>query len=1041
MKKTILAISVFILLSLTVNAQTLAYWRLEEGTAGSTHTTDLDGYFADSSSYSNNMSAWYYPGPIKDVLLPTIPQNGLTNERALSFMGSGINFSPTTYGQYLETRGSEIETHPFTNGFTVECIAKASTYNWFTMVGKDGKPDPGGPFSPFKLLFRYDNPNPPDSPPPPPKINFEFMDSATNIPNVHSTFAYKLNEWYCIAVVCDGANASLYIKEESDADYELEGTVPVTGGMIDSTGMWTVARGMWDGVETDNLYGSVDEVRICDTALAPNQFLAASGGAAVSPVAYWRFEEGTNGVHQGNNDGYYVDSSGNGNNMSTEISEIRSTANSDVPFATVPQTGEADTMARQFSGIPEIPNCNVGTFGAETSAKSVESANLSSFTVECMAKPSATTWQCAVSKDGEPGWSKWGWVDQTFAIKFRGDGPINLQFWDKNSNMVYLATTWNYEIGKWYQIAAVYNEYTGTASLYIKKEGDSDYTLEGSTTTTWVPGNPAISGGLIHQTYPWTIGRGMHWGLPKDAFQGIVDEIRISDTALDPSQFLGNIMNTNPIPPRIYNVEYSPYPTPTEKDDVTVQAAILTANATITNATLNYKINGGSYISIPMATNTSPSVYSAGIPKQAADSVVDFIITAVNSGGQITSSTSRYDVVQTMDWETFLVANDAYFGYSSNLFSMAIMSDGLAGFVYSSAASNAAMYIEEDSLGSLKTPVAITADRQGSYANLKYGSDDEPRVSLAYDVGDQGGVTYVQRNGATWSSPIMVVTNFLDERRQVMTLVDNAPSILWYEDYQAGGYFGKLCTGNIAGDTFTSIEIDVPPFPNYPGDLRLPFEMATDSSGKRCIALHGPGLGVDLLYYGVEDNKGSGVFDWEEIPLSLTHSNVYADQIGFALDNNNNPYIVLHDYNTNPAAAVLFYKNSGTWARQYLSPQGHWNRAAVAYDSWNNCMWVVHNTEIVAGSTKDNSLLRLWSNRSGDWKTEQVITNGFVVETFAGLEVTSNGVLKLAFSPFVDSPQFVYMYSTTFSDIPEPMVFIWISGLVGLWIWGRRFKS
>jgi len=395
-----------------------------------------------------------------------------------------------------------------------------------------------------------------------------------------------------------------------------------------------------------------------------------------------------------------------------------------------------------------------------------------------------------------------------------------------------------------------------------------------------------------------------------------------------------------------------------------------------------------------------------------------------------------------MAWETFLVTENAYYNYASNVFSMAIMSDGLAGFVYSSMASNVAMYVEEDSLGSLKPQVAITTDRQGSYSDLKYGSDDEPRVALANDVGDGGGVNYLQRIGSSWTTPIIAVTNFFGDCRNVMTLVDNAPTVLWYENVTASGQtpLGTLSSGNIAGDTFASEEVTVPPAPNYPGDLRLPFGMATDSNGKRCIALHGPGYGNDLLYYGVEDGKGSGMFDWEEIPLELTHSNVYADQIGFALDNNDNPYIVLHDYNTNPACAALFYKSSGTWIRKYLGAQGHWNRAAVSYDSWNDCMWIVHNTEVVPGSTKDNSLLRLWSNRLGDWKTEQIVTNNIVVETFAGLQVTSNGVIKLAYTPFVNSPQLIYMYSTTFSDIPEP-AFIWIVGLLGLWIAGKKIKS
>jgi len=43
--------------------------------------------------------------------------------------------------------------------------------------------------------------------------------------------------------------------------------------------------------------------------------------------------------------------------------------------------------------------------------------------------------------------------------------------------------------------------------------------------------------------------------------------------------------------------------------------------------------------------------------------------------------------------------------------------------------------------------------------------------------------------------------------------------------------------------------------------------------------------------------------------------------------------------------------------------------------------------------------------------------------------VASNGVIKLAYTPLVNSPQLIYMYSTTFSDIPEPAI-IWIIGLL-----------
>ena len=741
-----------------LSAETLAYWRLEQGPNGSAHSTDLDGYFVDTSGNSNSMSGWYYPAPVSDVVFPTIPQTGATNERALSFQPKELYNQSPPNGQYLETDGDPIEYHPFTNEFTIECIAKVRTYNWMVILGKDGKINPSAPQSPFKLLFTYAHPEP--------KIHFEYMDSSTNLNTIVSPLTYELDKWYCIAIVCDGNNATLYIKEESDAYYEIAGTIPVSGGIINSTGQWSVARGMWEGHISDNIYGSIDEVRICDYALDSDQFLAASGGATVNPVAYWRFEEGTNGVHQGNLDGYYKDSSGNGNDLSTDINPDRSVASDEVPFATVPQILEPDTMSRTFSGTPELTDNNVGTFGMQTSPRSVESAYLTSFTVECMAKPDAVSWMAAVSKDGEPGWKKHKYYDQSFAIKFGDDSLIKFLFWDANTNFVFLSSTSLYETGKWYQIAAVYN--AGQASLYIKKEGDTNYILEASTTTCVTLGAPAISGGLINQSYPWTIGRGMYYGVSRDAFQGKVDEVRISNEGLDISQFLGNIMNTNPVMPEISAVQYSPFPNPDQKDIVQVQAIITTANSTITNATIQYSLNGGGYVDFSMTTNTAADIYYGNITSQAIDSVVDFKVKAVNAAGQFsTSDVYQYTVKEEILWTTMIITSNCV-TYNANVVSMDVAPNGLAGFVYRKR-NIGARYIEESSLGVMKAPVEISTNLQGSASNIRFGSDNEPKVSLSYDVNNDGGVSYVQRNSGIWTDPIMVVTNYFDEKRHVMT--------------------------------------------------------------------------------------------------------------------------------------------------------------------------------------------------------------------------------------------------------------------------------
>jgi len=519
------------MLCLSVNAATVAYWRLEEGPNGSTHATNLDNYYTDSSGNGNDMSAWYYPAPVGAVPAAIIPQSGLTNEIALNFCRRADWVGNL---MCISTHSKPIDSQDFTGGFTIECASKIRAQDWSGMVSKNGKPVPTSAFNPFKLLFRYDTVG--DA-----RFNYEFMDSGSNVVGLTTTFPYQLDKWYWIACVCDGTQAWLYVKEEGDAGYDLEaGPVAVVNGMIPLNSAWAIGRGTWDGNDAVNaLYGSMDEVRICDTALAPNQLLAATGGAAVSPVAYWRFEEGTNGVHQGNNDDYYVDSSGNGNHMATDITPALSTATDVVPFAIVPQTGATNTMARVFSGSVQ----NVGTFAAETGvSKPIESMNLDSFTIECMAKPNSVNWQVAICKDGEPSWNINSWVDSTFGLKFRNDSASDHKiqgfFFDETTNFVECWSTFDYNPGEWYRIAFVVDGGT-QASLYVKQESDADYELEQTKTITFAGG--PIVGGLIDSDFPWIIGRGEHWGRALDGFDGTIDEVRISDIALPPAAFLGAI--------------------------------------------------------------------------------------------------------------------------------------------------------------------------------------------------------------------------------------------------------------------------------------------------------------------------------------------------------------------------------------------------------------------------------------------------------------------------------------------------------------------
>jgi len=158
-------------------------------------------------------------------------------------------------------------------------------------------------------------------------------------------------------------------------------------------------------------------------------------------------------------------------------------------------------------------------------------------------------------------------------------------------------------------------------------------------------------------------------------------------------------------------------------------------------------------------------------------------------------------------------------------------------------------------------------------------------------------------------------------------------------------------------------------------------------------------------------------------------SNVYAEQIGFALDAENHAYIACRDITTNHA--VVFWNSSGAWQKRHLDYMEHWNRSAIAIDPNSNA-WVVCNSAGAWGASRIN----LWSNRSGDWAREQAVTNGVFVETFAGFEITDLGTMKLGIAPDVNSSELWYMYSTKFT-IPEPGV-LFLIGYLTFGFWHRH---
>ncbi len=200
----------------------------------------------------------------------------------------------------------------------------------------------------------------------------------------------------------------------------------------------------------------------------------------------------------------------------------------DVPAAVIPQTGQPNTLALLFT-----PNKDIWTDGKKINNPIITNG----FTLEAAFKPDRVdAFQGIIGKDGKPT----GVPEQTLVLKVRGDtNELQIELFDKSGTIHGVRSAGPLVANQWYY-AAVVNTGT-TLSLYLNRNDGAGYVLQGTDPNPlqgalWEGQNPGVPGGG-HDT-AWAIGRGMYNGNPTDWFSGVIDEVRISNRVLDPSEFL-----------------------------------------------------------------------------------------------------------------------------------------------------------------------------------------------------------------------------------------------------------------------------------------------------------------------------------------------------------------------------------------------------------------------------------------------------------------------------------------------------------------------
>jgi hypothetical protein len=271
----------------------VAYWRHEEGADGGFIPAGLET-IVDSSGNFNEMRTFdptYTSATYTSTVSPIPLRSGLPNTLALDF-GPGGDEDRFQAGRDDDnfTELQPIRTHLW-DEMTIELAFRMNEIGGYqALVGRDGKPLGDSPgeedhaVPPLKVMVRGDSipngiPN---------QLVVEWVDGDTTTgADIHVLAGGEtivLGAWYHVAFTLTDASAELWVAKET-GPYELRDSLSgqdfagLQGEVLVSDPTpFTIGRGAFNNGITDWSDAIIDEVRLTDVALAPNQFLFLAGG-------------------------------------------------------------------------------------------------------------------------------------------------------------------------------------------------------------------------------------------------------------------------------------------------------------------------------------------------------------------------------------------------------------------------------------------------------------------------------------------------------------------------------------------------------------------------------------------------------------------------------------------------------------------------------------------------------------------------------------------------------------------------------------------
>ena len=256
---------------------TVAYWDFETdliaGSAVDGQTVSHpngsgshDGALADIAGNGNTLSAW------NDSWASMAFSSNVASSNQT---GSTLSVTDTSEYSGFSTVGDlDVGGNPI--GSLATWTIEASVYyrdvsGWQGIVGVDGNNT--GASDPDRAPLYFQNVSGSNL------FRINYVDAAGNSQSIDSTTVATTGTWYHVAATNDGDTLRMYVNGQEESSLDLTGSADSTFIGFDENQIggdivgWSVMRGMYDGSHGDRMRGNVDDVRISDAALLPDDFL------------------------------------------------------------------------------------------------------------------------------------------------------------------------------------------------------------------------------------------------------------------------------------------------------------------------------------------------------------------------------------------------------------------------------------------------------------------------------------------------------------------------------------------------------------------------------------------------------------------------------------------------------------------------------------------------------------------------------------------------------------------------------------------------